>query len=150
MKYHWYIVIHQAGAQVFEQENVSEDLLFKCEIPNPDGKLKDQEIATDKRGYTDNGKNSYSWTTNPAEQESVKFAKEISEFLKKEDSKKSFETLTIVAAPQMLGKVRSELPSSVKQKVREEISKNLGEMKESVVKQHLARFQLQREPLQAG
>lgn len=144
---HWYVVAHKAGARIFEQEGVAPTLSLIEEIDHPEGTLKNQDIVSDRAGHADPGRNSYEWSTDPKDHVIDLFAKRVAEHLEAKLDEGRFSTLTLIAGPKLLGKIRASLHARVKEKIRKELPKDLAKVKPHNMPEALREVLLEREPL---
>jgi protein required for attachment to host cells len=61
----------------------------------------------------------------PHEEAALQFAKKVTDFLESEYRKKKFKSLTVVAEPHFLGKLRAAMEPAVQEHVTEWIKKDL-------------------------
>ncbi len=73
----------------------------------------------------------------PHEEASIQFAKEITQYLKKENQRKKFKSLTIAAEPHFLGKIRSSMDEELQSLVTEWINKDFQKIPPSQLPKRL-------------
>jgi protein required for attachment to host cells len=137
----WILVAHRAGARIFENTGPGQGLRLIENIPNPDGKLKNGEINSDKPGRAfdklGGGRHSMSKEHEPKEQVAIQFAKRLGETLDKGRTHNQFGKLVLVAEPRFLGELRAALPSHTASMVSATVDKDLGGVNDREVAGHL-------------
>jgi protein required for attachment to host cells len=76
--------------------------------------------------------------TEPQRHLEKEFAKTLARFLEKEALKKSYQRLVLVASPNMLGDLRSELSVHALAAVSDQVNKDLVHMDDAAVAKHLS------------
>ena len=137
----WILVAHRAGARIFENTGPGQGLRLLENIPNPEGKLKNIDINSDKPGRAfDNfggARHSMSKEHEPKEQQAIRFAKQLGETLDKGRTSNQFSKLVLVAEPRFLGELRAALPSHTASLVSATVDKDLGGISDRDVPGHL-------------
>lgn len=129
---HWFVVASQKEARVFVKTSDRKQLRMLKSITNPLGLVKRRDLIRKQAGrgiksIGQVGSVSYSEPKrhDPHDEAVVQFAREISRFLESEKLKKNFESLTVVAEPNLLGKIRNEMKDNLRKSVTTWINKNL-------------------------
>jgi protein required for attachment to host cells len=129
---HWFVVASQKEARVFVRTSDREQLELLKSLTNPLGAVKRRDLIRKEagRGVKSAGRvgsASYSEPKphDPHDEAVIQFAKEISRFLESEKFKKNFESLTVVAEPNLLGKIRTEMGEDLRSSVTKWIKKDL-------------------------
>lgn len=129
---HWIVVSNQKEAKIFVKTNERQRLKLLEVLVNPlSGEKRSALIRKQAgRGVKSIGRIcsiSYSEPKrhDPLEEASIQFAKQFADFLQKEKFKNRFSSVTIVAEPRFLGKLRSVMSSKLKASVVEWIRKDL-------------------------
>lgn len=142
---HWFVVASQKTVKVFgEISNKNKLEQFKV-LDNPLGRERIRELIRKLAGIStkSTGVGSVRYTEtkrhNPHEEAARQFAKTIAQFLNEEYRLKHFKTLTIVAEPHFLGKIRSAMDPKLKMSVIQWLKKDL----QNTPKKTLNRFLLQ-------
>jgi protein required for attachment to host cells len=86
---------------------------------------KQSGMGVKSLGHIGMARHSETKRSDPKEMASLQFAKTVSDILYKEKQKKGFASLIICAEPHFLGKLKSEMQSSVKKSVTQWIHKDL-------------------------
>lgn len=98
-----------------------------------------RDLVTGKRGRVfqsaGSGRSAMEPPTDPHEHEKVVFAAEIVNELERRE--KEFDQLVLVAAPKTLGELRNKISKTIKNKVFEEIDKDLTNESSSQMEEHL-------------
>ena len=109
------------------------------DLVNARGRARNQDIDTDKPGRmvdkTSAGagggqRSAVGGKEEPKETEAKAFAQRVGDHLQQGLNDNSFDELVVIAAPKFLGMLRDAIPSQVKSKVVEEISKDFTKMSE--------------------
>ena len=141
---HWFVVASQREARVFIKTSDRRQFRLLKSLTNPLGTVKRRELIRKKagRGVKSIGRIasvSYSEPRphDPHDQANIQFAREISHFLETEKLKKKFESLTMVAEPHLLGKIRNEMKDELKGKVTSWIKKDLQKIPQTALAEFL-------------
>ena len=127
----WALIANSGFAQVYEIKAGGKDIKEIFNIENPDGRLKNGEITSDRPGRAfdsmTGGKTRHAYETkyDPHTHEQHIFAHKLNEILKKGKEEKAYDELVIIAPPQFLGELKQVLSDNVKKAVTKEINKDL-------------------------
>ena len=143
MRKTWVIVADNSRARIFTAETPSSALIEVDSIVHPEARMHDRDITSDLpgRGSGSGGaRHSYETETDAKDYENVNFAKRICGFL--DDARKSdkFKQLIIVAAPSLLGNLRSGLNDQTRKMVSLELDKNLSQLNPDEIRKHMPEF----------
>lgn len=129
---HWYIVASQKEVRVFVKSLEKPQLKLLETLTNPLGGEKRRALVKKQAGkgvksighlgaiyYSEPKRH------DPHEEAVIQFAKKIAQFLKKEKLNKNFDSLSIIAEPHLLGKMRAEMSADLKSSVTKWIKKDL-------------------------
>lgn len=135
----WTVVTDRTEAKIYESESNLAPLHFKERLDNPDGRLKERDLESDRPGVVSNAssgahQNAYSSNDDAMEHVLDVFVKRISQHLREASLRGQFESLRIIADAQMLGKLRSSFDKSVADKVEISLSKNLIQANEETIR----------------
>lgn len=128
---HWYVVVNQKNVRVFTEVSERNRLKQISSFENPLGGEKRRSLIRKQAGMgmrsLGRGQVRYSETRrkDPVEMASIQFAKTVVKYLAEEKRQKNFESLTIVAEPHFLGKLRAEMGVRLEKSVTEWIKKDL-------------------------
>lgn len=129
---HWFVVASQKEARVFVGMSDDENLRLLQSLTNPLGAEKRRDLIKKKagRGVKSIGRlASINYSTpqrsDPHEDAILQFSRQLARFLESEKHKKNFESLTIVAEPHLLGKIRTQMSDHLKHSVTNWIKKDL-------------------------
>lgn len=151
MNNHWYLVAHRAGARIFEQTGIKPELRLAFNFENPEGKLKDSELVSDRQGRADHssiiGHSPVGNDKGPRDQVVFKFAQELAEFLEKEANRKTFASLVLVAEPNLLGELRKALGQETVKCLRDSLSKDLVHVSDRDMAEHIKSVFCAQEPI---
>jgi len=143
MRKTWVIVADNSRARIFTAETPSSPLIEVDSIVHPEARMHDRDITSDLpgRGSGSGGsRHSYETETDAKDYENLGFAKRIAGFL--DDARKSdkFKQLIIVAAPSLLGNLRSGLNDQTKKMVSLELDKNLSSLNPDEIRKHMPEY----------
>lgn len=129
---HWFIVASQKEARIFTKTSNRRQLKLLKTLTNPLGSEKRAALIRKQagRGVKSIGRVgfvSYSEPKrhDPHEQAVKQFAKDISHFLESEKLKNHFDSLTVIAEPRLLGKIRKEMRSDFQELVMDWVKRDL-------------------------
>lgn len=121
---HWYLVANRADAQIYEGM-LNGGFHFLRRYRNPRARLHAQDLAEDKRAFTDSrARHGYEPGAAAREAAAARFARRIAASLDRASSRHEFTDLVIVAEPQFLGLMNKELSKQVRRQVRREVARD--------------------------
>ena len=139
----WILVADEAKARILSTSKSTEPLVEIESLLSPEALDREQDLVSDKPGRGGNGsgegKHAMDEKTHK-EQYALRFAKQLSDLLAKNQQSKSYNKLIIVAAPRFLGLLRKELSKGVNQLVSLEIDKDLTMMESQDIRKHLPQY----------
>lgn len=139
----WILVAHRAGARIFRRNNRSAGLQLVEELLFPDGKLKTQEINSDRPGRNMGSaadgsiRHGFSSQVQPDDKIAKDFAKMLSQLLEKARLQNSFSHLILASDPHFLGMIKGVLSKSTEDKVFCTLSKDLSWVKNHDIPNYL-------------
>lgn len=132
---HWFVVISQKETRIFIKTFDGKHLRVLKSLTNPLGEVKRRELIRKQAGRGVKsigrvGSVSYSQPKrhDPHDEAIIQFAKAVCHFLKSEKLKKNFDSLTVVAEPYLLGKIKVEMSKHVLSSVTKWIKKDLQKL----------------------
>lgn len=139
----WVIVANRDKARIFNFERVG--VLTELEaLIQPEGKMKPQDLTSDKngRGFDRVGSSRHGKEpkTSPREKEALSFAKKVSKYLEQSKKSGAFDNLYLLAETKFLGLLRQEMTPSVAECVEMEIKKDMLHMKPEAIWQLLPSY----------
>ncbi|MGR9053376.1 MAG: host attachment protein [Gammaproteobacteria bacterium] len=142
MKYTRVIVAESSRARLFAFISKNEPLLEVDDMLNPAGRAHESELTSDLPGRafgsTGSGtKHSLEPKTTPKEQAAIDFAKKIAEHIEKERTDGKLSSIILASSPKFLGILRRSLSDEALKLVDSSIDKNLVELSEAEIRQHL-------------
>lgn len=146
MNGHWYIVASQKSVRVFTEVAAKPRIKLIQTVENPLAQEKKKDLVKKQAGKAVKSAGRFGVSrhveikNDPREQSVLQFARQIAKFLDGEKKQKNFQSLTIVAEPHFLGRVKSELTPAVKKTVTDWIQKDL----QKTSKKQLEDFLLQK------
>ncbi len=127
---HWFVVASQKTAKIFTEAPKGGQLKLLKLFDNPLGRERNRALVGKQAGHGVKsmgraGAVRYSEPKRhePHELAASQFARQIVQFLEEEKKKRNYESLTVIAEPHFLGKLRSEM------KPRTETSGSIGSKK---------------------
>jgi protein required for attachment to host cells len=137
----WILVAHRSGARLFENSGPGKGLELLQNIDNPAGKLKNQEINSDKPGRSfdrrGGGRHAYSAEQDPTTHVAEHFAKQLGALLEDGRTEQRYSRLVLVADPRFLGLLRGSLPAQTAALVSATLDKDLGGIEPRDLPRHL-------------
>ena len=125
----WILVASRDEARIFSGRGMG-PLSLICDIGNPLGRLKAQDIESDAPGRSvDNrmrARHAYSTEESMRDRSLRDFYREVLEKIERADFAHQYDTLTLIAEPRLLGIIRALLPQGVRSSVTREIAKDLS------------------------
>lgn len=143
MRKTWVIVADNSRARVFTSETPSSPLIEVDSIVHPEARMHDRDITSDLPGRgsgTGGSRHSYETETDAKDYENLGFAKRIAGFLDEARKSDKFKQLIIVAAPSLLGNLRSGLNDQTRKLVSLELDKNLSQLSPAEIRKHMPEF----------
>ena len=125
----WIVVAESTRARIFFAKNRVQPLEELHSLSFPEGRLRDQDIVTDRPGRTHESANdSRSAMEAPdiRDQQQHEFAREICSYLEKGRNKNQYEALVLVAPPTFLGALRDVMNGHLGKMVTKTEQKNLA------------------------
>ena len=131
----WILIANRTGARIVDKQG--EDLFLIETIPHAQGRLRDQDIASDRqgravnaggRGATAGGSHTYSANETPQEHDAKNFARDLAEKLRQQRMAGLYERLVLVAEPHFLGLLRHALDDVTAKSVVASVPKDLWQI----------------------
>jgi len=124
----WILVADKAHARILAAATPMRAPTDVSRLMHPASQAKAEDLVTDQPGRDGHGNPGNAMDeADPREHEQSVFAKHIVESLEKGRQKGDFESLILVAPPQFLGELRSQLNSNLEKMVSQSLDKNLVE-----------------------
>ena len=138
----WFLVADRSVARIYESFGPISSLHRVEEIAHPSGRLRSGEINADRPGRSQDShgphRHGLAREVSPTERLALEFAKIIAEKLHAAQLAKRYSRLVLVAGPKLLGKIRVALYPSTANLVVASLDKDLEEIPEADLPQHLA------------
>lgn len=135
------IVMDQSLARLFMRNSPKEALALIASLENPKGRLHDREMREGRPGrvFDSAGKGRHSMQKHfsPKEQQGIRFACLVGEWLEKHMRAGLFQRLVLCAPPKQLGIIRGALPEKVKATLIASIGKDFSALEEGDIRSHL-------------
>jgi protein required for attachment to host cells len=128
---HWFVVASQKTVRIFTEVSERNRLKQLQEFDNPLGRERNRALVRKQAGLgvKSAGQGSVHYSEkkrhDPHEEAAVQFAKKVCNFLESEFQNKKFKSLTIVAEPHFIGKLRTMMKPALQKFVTEWIKKDL-------------------------
>jgi protein required for attachment to host cells len=137
----WILVADAARARVFRFDREEKRLEPAWHEQLVGSKLASRKIGSDRPGRTfdsgGEGRHAKEPPTDPARYEKERFAREVVDRLEDELNRHAFGALVVVAPPQFLGDLRTNLSPQLAACVTAEINKDLSKLTPSELLEHL-------------
>ena len=138
----WILVAHHSGARLFENDGPGKGLQALQEISHPEGKLKTQDITSDKPGRSSDSQGMHhsfgKELHDPKEHLAQQFAKHLAGILNDGRNQHCYTKLILVADPRFLGELRAALDHPTAALVTATLNKDLMHIDERDIPQHLS------------
>jgi protein required for attachment to host cells len=137
----WLIVADNSRARFFSMESRVGPIEETKSITHAEARLHEHDMTSDLPGR-DSGKDgeglhAYQNKISPKEQESINFAREITAELDKARKENKFKQFVLVAAPELLGRLRDQMSTQTRKLVCFELAKNLVHLEAIEIRKHL-------------
>ena len=130
----WILSANRSSASLFESNWPGKSMRRLQEIPHPQGKMKNQDIDTDKPGRIfdsfGEGRHSTSPKQESTEHIAQQFALKLAELLNKGRLTNAYDKLVLIAEPKFLGVLRAALDKNTELLITQTVNKNLVDIKE--------------------
>jgi len=138
----WVVVADSSRARIFKVDSALGPLQELAALAHPEGRLHAQELTSDLpgRAFDSSGqgaRHAMEQNIDPKENEALKFARQIAEYLENAQNESQFARLVLVAAPKFLGHLRQSLSNRVITLISQEIDKNLVQQSAEDIRRHL-------------
>lgn len=142
-KENWLVVANSSLARIFKIEK--KDKLTEIKVlEHPESRLHNMDLVSDKPGrdFESSGARRHALEPKvlPKRHEFAVFAKSIADYLETAYNEGEFASLYIAANPSQLGLLRQSLHPNVSKCVKEEVDKDLTQMKPDEISSHLSFF----------
>jgi protein required for attachment to host cells len=140
MSEHWIVVAESTRARIFSVDPEDGQLHPVVTLEHPEGRKQAHEINADRPGrvfdIVGEGRHSMGTEIDPVEEDRLRFAKRVNEYLRAACLAGRCKRLLLVAGPHQLGLFRKhlELPPGT---TLTELEKNLGHFEAQELRQHL-------------
>jgi len=139
----WIIVADSTKARVLSAEKPGMGISEIDLLQHPEGRLHEQELTTDLPGRAfdsvGDARHAMSSPVDPKEQEVIKFAKQVADYLEVARVSGRLTRLYLIAAPAFLGHLRESLTTPLSRIVKDSIDKNLVAQDSAVIRAELPR-----------
>jgi protein required for attachment to host cells len=136
----WVVVADQSKARIFTVSDPRGALMDVGELAHPEARDLEQTLTSDRAGRSfdskGKGRHAMGSAVEPAKQETIRFAKKITDHVRAAHNKGLCDRLLLVAGPPLLGLLREDLKSLSDMKISE-IEKNLGQYNALEIRKHL-------------
>ncbi|HEX4123558.1 MAG TPA: host attachment protein [Tepidisphaeraceae bacterium] len=130
---HWILIADASGARIFSSTPLGAQVQLLRELPNPEGRKRNQELVTDEPGrlFSSGSPGTRSGTERKVtahDEAADRFAHTLADLLYKELEHKAYDTLSIVAPPHFLGTLRPLLVKEVSRHLSKTETKDVADM----------------------
>lgn len=138
---HMIVVADSSRARIFTSDSAHSSLNEIETMAHPEGRMHEQNMVSDQPGKDagkgGSGNHAYQEIIEPKKQEMIVFAKRLADYLDDASKANKINKLSIIAAPEFLGELRTHLSSETSKKVVLELDKNLAHHSVEDIRQHL-------------
>ncbi len=144
MAIYWIVAADSAFAKILRTEKKKGPLELVRELEHPESRMKDSELYSDRPGRAfdsgGQGRHAMENEVDAKKMESIRFAQQLADELKKAAEEEQFHKLYILAAPAFLGELREKLDPIVKSKIKEEIPKDVVKQTPEEIRKRLPEY----------
>ncbi len=141
----WVLAADNSRARIFEttRRNGLEKEIES--IVHPASRQSVKDMITDRPGRTvhpskSEQRKAYLPSTDPKRHEVQQFARALGEKINKAAIKRKYEKIYIIAPPSFLGMLRAELDAHARERVQDEIDKNVTQLKMDEIRKYLPEY----------
>lgn len=128
-KRRWVLVADRSKALFYSVDSNGQGLRSVAEFDNPDGRLKDGEINSDRQGRVKDrfggARHSMSKSMTPSKQKATEFAQVIAEFFNRGRIDDRYDELVLIAPPTLIGLIRDAMKPATSKLICASIKKDL-------------------------
>jgi protein required for attachment to host cells len=136
----WVVVADQSKARFFTVADSRSALQEMCELAHPEARDREQTLTSDRPGRAfdskGQGRHAMGSTVEPGKQETIRFAKQVTDHLQAAHNEGRCDRLLLVAGPPLLGLLKDNLKTSSGLDVSV-VEKNLGQYDALEIRKHL-------------
>ena len=140
MSKHWVMVADKSKARIFTIADPRGALLDEVVLEHPQAREREQTLTSDRpgRSYDSKGQGRHAMGTSvePDQQETIRFARQITDHVQAAHNEGRCDRLLLVAGPPLLGLLREPLNTLTGLRMSE-IEKNLGQYDAREIRKHL-------------
>ena len=140
MNRRWIVLVGKTEAKIFEYLGAGLALHKLLEIPNPEGKLKEQELVSDRPGRAARTKHTQrspmAQEHSTTEKVQRQFMERVAAYLTQQKDLDAFDTVVLAAEPRTLGRLRPAVAEHHELTVEAEIPHDLLNCPESSILEH--------------
>lgn len=136
----WLVLANSSRARFFTGASPLAELREVHDMENETAKLREQDLVTDRQGrrHDDGYAQKSAMERDAMEPANAAFAREIIAYVEQARIEGRLGSLSIVAEPQILGKLRSEMSAALRNLVLEEVAKNVTDRGAEAVQDQLS------------
>jgi len=144
MAVYWILAADSAYAKILRADKKKGPLELVKTLEHPESRMKDSELYSDQPGRAfdsgGQGRHAMENEVDAKKMESIRFAQQLAEELKKAAEEERFHKLYILAAPAFLGELREKLDPHVKSMIKEEIPKDVVKQTAEEIRKRLPEY----------
>ena len=141
MVHGWVMVADAARARIFSKDSAKSPLNALDQLVSPEAKLPERDRKTDRPGRVydiqGEGRHAVGTHTSPKEQDALRFAGEVVDYLEDGRVARQFDHLILVAEPHFLGLLRKVIKPPLEKTITLEVNKDLSKASEMEIRTHL-------------
>ena len=140
MSKHWVVVADQSKARIFTVSDPHGALLELGGLEHPEAREREQALRSDRPGRSfdskGGGRHAMGEKVEPGKQESIRFAKQVTDHVQAAHNEGRCNRVLLVAGPSFLGLLRGNLKTLSGMEISE-LEKNLGQYDALEIRKHL-------------
>jgi protein required for attachment to host cells len=129
---HWVLIADASGARLFSCDATLAPLRLVRELDHPEGRLRNQDLESDRPGRASGGRNEFGAITSSdaARHQSELFARQLAEVLERGLAHGDYRLLVLAAPPVLLGQLRGALTPAVERAVAASVARDFVDRSE--------------------
>lgn len=141
MSHLWVLVAESSRAKLYRSNGRMAPLTEIEDLLDPEGRMHEGDLVSDRAGSdggsVGQGRHVFDQQTTASRQVHAEFARILASHLTEAHNAGSFDELILVAPPEFLGLLRENLSKPVRERVVQEVDKNLVQLPADAVREHL-------------
>jgi len=139
---HWILIADASGARIFSTTGRNVPLNLVREVPNPQGRSRNQELVSDEPGRlrksgTAGTRSAMDPRTTAHDEAAIHFARDLATLLREALNENALTSLSVVAPAHFLGTLRPLLGKELEGRLRSSLPADLVHVRSEELRSHL-------------